>query len=327
MRWVAAELHTHTNHSDGSFSVEELCTAARASDLQVIAVTDHNTTASVRELSPRLERETIPVIHGMEWTTFWGHLCILGGRNCADWREASPETILKKLEEIRSGGGICGIAHPFAAGSPMCTGGYWNFGLTDFSHISYLELWNKRFPCVRTECMRAVQLWDSLLDRGYRIAAAYGRDWHGPDQDKDPRACTCLRIDGEVTARSAMDAVAHHRTAVTMGPLFQMEAENGAGSGDEIPIGKHELLFSIDYGFRNAQWAAYQIDVQAIQVIGEGGRPVWETKVQAGAGEIRTALDLRGKYVRAQLLGTICGRDAVIAMGTPIFLSNKVETL
>ncbi len=326
MKWIAAELHTHTCHSDGKFTTKGLCEAAKAAELSVVAITDHNTTAPLRELSPALAKDTVEAIRGIEWTTFWGHLCVLNGALDVDWRDASPANMPEKLKKIRSGGGICGIAHPFAIGSPMCTGCHWDFGITDFRDITYVEAWSENFPCVRVDCSRAVDFWIRLLDQGYRIAITYGRDWHGIDSDDEPRACTCLRINGDACAQSALEAITHRRTAVTMGPLFQMETADGAGSGDEYPAGPLDLVFRIDQSFRRRQWERCQISVSRLQVLGEGGRLLWESPVDGHTEIVRKTLYADGKYVRAQLLGSICGREAVIAMCTPIFLVNGAET-
>lgn len=320
MKWIAAELHTHTCHSDGTFTTQGLCDAARAAGLSAIAITDHNTTAPLLELQPGRSDGAVAVIRGIEWTTFWGHLCILGGTLDVDWRDASPENMPLKLKDIRESGGICAIAHPFAVGSPMCTGCHWSFGITDFSDITCLEAWSEQFPCVRCECRQAVDFWVSLLDRGYRIAITYGRDWHGEDTDGLPRACTCLRVDGEITAENVLDAVARRRTAVTMGPLFRMETTGGAGSGDVVPSGRLALVFGIDWSFRREQWDQHNIQARRLQVLGEGGRLLWEADAGGDVTEIRKTLDVTGKYVRSQLVGTVRGQEAVIAMCTPIFL-------
>ena len=43
MRWYPVELHTHTCHSDGSFTVEALVDAAARNGYRALALTDHNT--------------------------------------------------------------------------------------------------------------------------------------------------------------------------------------------------------------------------------------------------------------------------------------------
>ena len=43
MSYLPCELHCHTLHSDGDFSVKELQEAAKENHLSLIALTDHNT--------------------------------------------------------------------------------------------------------------------------------------------------------------------------------------------------------------------------------------------------------------------------------------------
>ncbi|QCJ46892.1 PHP domain-containing protein [Haloprofundus sp. MHR1] len=62
---IAADLHVHTVASDGRLTLDELPAAARAGDVDVVAVTDHDT------FHPRLDapvsvREGLTVIHGLE---------------------------------------------------------------------------------------------------------------------------------------------------------------------------------------------------------------------------------------------------------------------
>ena len=47
MRWYPVELHTHTRHSDGAFTVEELVEAAARNGYRALALTDHNTSSGV----------------------------------------------------------------------------------------------------------------------------------------------------------------------------------------------------------------------------------------------------------------------------------------
>ena len=62
---VVADLHVHTTNSDGTFELEEVPAAARASGLDAVAITDHD------RLHPGLdapvgERDGVTVVHGIE---------------------------------------------------------------------------------------------------------------------------------------------------------------------------------------------------------------------------------------------------------------------
>ena len=50
------DLHTHTVHSDGALTVDELARFAAESGLDFIAVTDHNTISHHRELPQAARR-------------------------------------------------------------------------------------------------------------------------------------------------------------------------------------------------------------------------------------------------------------------------------
>ena len=136
-RWFACELHCHTVHSDGDFTVPALLDAARKRRLEGLALTDHNTTAGC--LQARQSRDPV-VLGGMEWTTYFGHMPVLDCARYVDWRDARPDTIDEKLRAVRENGGVCGIAHPFQLGTPICTGGHWDYHVQDWSLFNYIEI-------------------------------------------------------------------------------------------------------------------------------------------------------------------------------------------
>ena len=60
-----ADLHVHTQHSDGSLTVEEVLVLARERGMRAIAVSDHDTVAGVEsaiELGPRHGVEVVPAV-------------------------------------------------------------------------------------------------------------------------------------------------------------------------------------------------------------------------------------------------------------------------
>ena len=72
MSYLPCELHCHTLHSDGDFSVKELQEAAKENHLSLIALTDHNTMSGWDEL----DDSVVPAIRGIEWTTYFGHMLV-----------------------------------------------------------------------------------------------------------------------------------------------------------------------------------------------------------------------------------------------------------
>lgn len=60
------DLHTHTTASDGALTPEELLLEADRRGLAVIAITDHDTTAGLREVAGRLDEFGVWVVAGIE---------------------------------------------------------------------------------------------------------------------------------------------------------------------------------------------------------------------------------------------------------------------
>ena len=95
MSYLPCELHCHSVHSDGSFSVAELLRRAYDDHLALIALTDHNTVSGHGELDDSIT----PAVPGIEWTTFFGHMLVLGARDFVDWRDV-PKRLIKWHSKI-----------------------------------------------------------------------------------------------------------------------------------------------------------------------------------------------------------------------------------
>ncbi|CAG0973732.1 partial 5'-3' exoribonuclease, partial [Anaerolineae bacterium] len=64
---MRVDLHLHTNASDGQYSPTELVNLAREYSLEVIAITDHDTTDGIREAQEASQISGMPlVIPGIE---------------------------------------------------------------------------------------------------------------------------------------------------------------------------------------------------------------------------------------------------------------------
>jgi len=75
-----ADLHMHTNHSDGTLNPVELARLAKAQNLDAVALTDHDTVTGLAELVEEVNRLGIEAIPGVELSAnfFPGTLHILG---------------------------------------------------------------------------------------------------------------------------------------------------------------------------------------------------------------------------------------------------------
>lgn len=68
---MRSDLHIHTTASDGEFDAEEIVRAALAGGLDLIAITDHDTTASVAPALKAAEGTRMRVLAGTELSSTW----------------------------------------------------------------------------------------------------------------------------------------------------------------------------------------------------------------------------------------------------------------
>ncbi len=107
---LAVELHTHSVHSnDGQNTVEELLEAARAANLDGLAITDHNEFAPSRRAADLAEEYGLIGIAGMEISTAAGHLLGLGIDHRIERGLGFRETVAR----VHDAGGIAVVPHPF----------------------------------------------------------------------------------------------------------------------------------------------------------------------------------------------------------------------
>jgi predicted metal-dependent phosphoesterase TrpH len=77
---TVADLHMHTNHSDGTLTPGELARLAREQAVDAVALTDHDTVSGLEDLIREAEREGLEVMPGIELSAKFspGTLHILG---------------------------------------------------------------------------------------------------------------------------------------------------------------------------------------------------------------------------------------------------------
>ena len=322
LNWRACELHTHTYNSDGSQTLEELCRKAKAFGLEFLALTDHNTSSGIYENTPELQRETLPVHVGIEWTTFFGHMVVLGAKKYVDWRDAVPSNIDEKMKAVREADGIIGVAHPFRLGAPMCCGCHWNFLVRDWSLPHYMEIWSGDSPTLRQETVLALEFWNKKLDEGFHLTPSYGRDWHSDPETPRPFACTMLGFTGDaVTVDGALDALRAGRKHVTLGPLVDLtvrSGENCYNCGETAPRGTVTVRLRCDLNFRRQHWEPFGIVPEGINLIGNGARTV--ATLPAGGGE--ATLDASAlTWLRAELVGTLGAKRTNLAVTAPVYFA------
>lgn len=95
------DLHCHSNFSDGALTPAALLNKALENEVEVLALTDHDTTAGLAELHLAAKNHSIQIINGIELSTRWKkHDIHILGLNI-DPDNASIQTLIEKQNASR----------------------------------------------------------------------------------------------------------------------------------------------------------------------------------------------------------------------------------
>ncbi len=311
-KWYACEMHCHTLHSDGDFSVKDLIETSMERHLDGIQITDHNAVSAHTEVI----NPPIAVLKSIEWTTYFGHMHAMDCKKSVDWRDALPDNIDEKMKAVHEGEGLVGVCHPFQLGTPICTGGRWDYNVKDWSLVNYMEIWSEGCPYMNTPNRRTLELWHSLLDKGYRITPTFGRDWHRSTNDVYHSACTYLLCEEALTDFKMKQAVKDGRSVISMGPLFYFTMGEKT-IGDEVAAREHEIEFNLSFSRMENMGVPEKVKPETIRIITRGGK----TAKEISASCPRTTITLKeNSWYNAELWGSIDGKEnCLIALTAPIY--------
>lgn len=177
-RWWKGDLHMHTVHSDGNWTIAELISSARNNGLDFIVITDHNTASHHEEIDRLSKASPTPlVLRGEEITTYGGHTNAWG-LPTGMWidfraRPGNSSRIADIASRAHRAGALISINHPFA----LCGGCSWSYDAAARGFDS-IEVWNGPWDFTDEP---ALKMWDTILQSGRRITAIASSDSHRPD--------------------------------------------------------------------------------------------------------------------------------------------------
>lgn len=225
LRWFAGDMHMHTVHSDGDWTVPALAEAARAAGLDFISVTDHNTASHHAEVDGANANSQSPlVMRGEEVTTYGGHANAWGlpAGAWVDFRvrpgdAAGVSAVAARAHRL---GALISVNHPRA----LCGGCDWSYGdaVREFDAV---EVWNGEWDGTDEA---ALKLWDGLLQRGLRMTAVGSSDSH---RAQNPIGRPTMHVAAEgLTQASLLNSVRRGRVYLTdEAPGLPVEFEAAPG--------------------------------------------------------------------------------------------------
>lgn len=166
--WLKGDLHVHTVHSDGVYTLAELDAIAKGIGLDFIGLTDHNT---ISQNYAYVAESPVTYIPAMELTTYHGHCNLFGVHNpCDDFRVGRCCDVERLLVQAKERGAHISINHPYDDTGPSCQW-HWGYDLP----FDSLEVWNGPW---RPSNGQNLELWQKMLAQGQRIVAVGGSDTH-----------------------------------------------------------------------------------------------------------------------------------------------------
>ena len=292
--WYRGDLHSHTEHSDGENTIEEMARFAKKRGLDFLAITDHNTTTHMPVIDAWRDTPLL-LIPGEEVTTYSGHANVWGLREWVDFRFTTDEEMHRLLRWVEARGRPFSINHPKHVGPP------WLFSDPGFG---VREVWQAPWRWYNWE---SVAQWDQELAAGRRIVPVGGSDAHSapPAEPRHPHhvgdPTTWLYCDNGLSEQSALDAVTRGRTAISdgpRGPLLWLQQDS-------------EGRISVHYE-RAAR--------TTLEFIADGER-CHRVELPRARGTYRPSAELRfDRYLRAELrVPAPKGREDVRALSAPIY--------
>jgi hypothetical protein len=215
--WYSADLHHHADQAEAVTPPADLARSQLAAGLDVLFVSDHDSTVNHGALRAIAARRGVPFIPGIELSASWGHFNaypLLPNQNLAiDTATASIQEILR--EGRRQGALVMQVNHPFIAygyftsvSAGVAPGGF-------DPGFDLMEI-NEQAPADDGKVLEA--LW-KFWNEGRRYYLAAGTDTHDVWHDESGAVRTFAHIDGPVTAEKFALALKAGHGYVTSGPL------------------------------------------------------------------------------------------------------------
>src|SRR5450432_1966360 len=215
--WYSADMHHHADQAEAVTPPADLARSQLAAGLDLLFVSDHDSTANHRPLQAIANRRGIAFIPGIELSASWGHFnaypLSLGQTLGIDTGTASIDDILH--EARRQGAAVVQVNHPYipygyftSVGSGVAPGG---FNPT----FDLIEI-NAEEPADDAKVLQT--LWN-FWNAGHHYYLTAGTDTHDVWHAESGSVRVFAHIDGPVTADAFALALKEGHAYVTFGPL------------------------------------------------------------------------------------------------------------
>lgn len=216
--WYSADLHHHSDQAEAVTPPADLARSQLAAGLDLLFVSDHDSTANHRALQTIADGRGVPFIPAVELSASWGHFNAypwsLGQTSAVDTTVASIDEIL--AEARRQGARVVQVNHPFipygyltSVAAGVAPGGF-------NPSFDLLEI-NASAPEDDDKVVHA--LWNSW-SAGHHYYISAGTDTHDVWKSESGEVRTFTHVDGAVSAAAFAESLRAGHAYVTRGPLI-----------------------------------------------------------------------------------------------------------
>lgn len=217
--WYSADMHHHSNQEDGVTPPAYVARSQLAAGLDVLFLSDHDTTVNDGALQAIAASRGMPFIPSIELSPSWGHFNAYpvrpGAAMTLDMNEATVQDVFR--EAHRMGATYIEVNHPYDPGEGyfgslergVAHGGF--DGGFDFVEINGAQPENDQ----RT----LASVW-KFWNAGKRYYLAAGSDTHDVWNDHSGDARVYVHVDGRLTVASFLAGLKAGHAYVTHGPLI-----------------------------------------------------------------------------------------------------------
>lgn len=216
--WYAADLHHHADQAEAVTPPQDLARSQLAAGLDLLFVSDHDSTVNHETLQRIAEQRGVPLVAGIELSPSWGHFNAYplrpGAHLAVDTSVATVDDILS--EARRMGAIVVQVNHPFipygyftSVAAGVAPGGF-------DPAFDLMEI-NESAPDDDDKVQHA--LWD-FWNAGHRYYLTAGTDTHDVWNTRSGQVRVLVHVDGPLTATTFAEALKAGHAYVTHGPLI-----------------------------------------------------------------------------------------------------------
>jgi hypothetical protein len=216
--WYSADMHHHADQEDGVTPPAYVARSQLAAGLDVLFLSDHDTTVNDGALQAIAAAQDVPFIPSVELSPSWGHFNAFpvrpGAQMTLDMSQASVQRVFR--EAHRMGAAFIEVNHPYDPGEGyfgslergVANGGF--DGDFDFLEINGAQPDNDE--------KTLASAWKSW-NAGKRYYLTAGSDTHDVWNDHSGDARVYVHVQGALTAAAFLAALKGGHAFVTHGPL------------------------------------------------------------------------------------------------------------